>query len=80
MASLNAAMDAIERHLEFPRSRSTGIARRLQGASLLPSGAPGVTPDLDEDNVLDLVVALVSDIELHNAVTGRPSVPCDGSR
>lgn len=68
MASLNAALDAIERHLDFPRSRSTGIARRLQEAGLLPSGAPGVPPVLDEDNVLDVVVALASDTELHNAV------------
>ncbi|MET4229828.1 hypothetical protein AB7Z32_20000 [Bradyrhizobium sp. 482_C4_N1_1] len=68
MATLNAALDSIERHLDFPRSRSTGIARRLQEAGLLPSGAPGVPPVLDEDNVLDLVVALASDTELHNAV------------
>lgn len=69
MASLNNTLDAIERHPNFPRSRSTGIVRRLQEAGLLPSGAPGVPPDLDEDNVLDLVIALASDTELHNAVT-----------
>lgn len=68
MATLNHALDVIERHLDFPRSRSTGIARRLQEAGLLPSGAPGVAPDLDEDNILDLVVALASDTELHTAV------------
>ncbi|WP_339033790.1 hypothetical protein WHZ78_18455 [Bradyrhizobium symbiodeficiens] len=68
MATLNAALDAIERHLNFPRSRSTGVSRRLQEAILLPSGAPGVPPDMDDDNVLDLVVALASDTELHNAV------------
>lgn len=68
MATLNRVLDAIERHVGFPRSRSTGIARRLQEAGLLPSGAPGVPPELDEDNVLDLVIALASDTELHNAV------------
>jgi hypothetical protein len=51
----------------FPRSRSTGIARRLQEAGLLPSGAPGVPPELDENNVLDLAVALAADTELHTA-------------
>ena len=61
MATWNHVLDAIERHLDFPRSRSTGIARRLQEAGILPSGAPGVAPELDEDNVLDLVVALASD-------------------
>ncbi|MGY4332970.1 hypothetical protein ACVWWG_007387 [Bradyrhizobium sp. LB7.2] len=68
MATLNNALDAIERHLDFPRSRSTGIARRLQEAGLLPSGSPGVPPALDEDGVLDLIVALASDTELHTAV------------
>ena len=69
MATLNNVLKVIEQHLEFPRSRSTGIARRLQEAGLLPSGAPGVPPILDEDGVLDLVVALASDTELHTAVS-----------
>ncbi|RZN11060.1 hypothetical protein CWO91_10230 [Bradyrhizobium genosp. SA-3] len=67
MASLNNALDSIERHLDFPRSRSAGIARRMQESSILPIGAPGVAPELDEDNVLDLVVALASDVTLHEA-------------
>ncbi|SCB36045.1 hypothetical protein GA0061099_1005415 [Bradyrhizobium yuanmingense] len=67
MASLNNALDSIERHLNFSRSRSAGIARRLQEAGILPIGAPGVAPDLDEDNVLDLVIALASDVTLHEA-------------
>lgn len=68
MGTLNHALDAIERLIGFPRSRSTGIARRLQEAGLLPSGAPGVPPELDEDNVLDLAIALAADTELHTAV------------
>lgn len=67
MATLNACLDAIERHLQFPRSRSTGIARRLQEAELLPSGAPGVAPEMDEDDALDLIVTLAADTELHTA-------------
>ena len=69
MATLNNTLDAIERHISFPRSRSTGIARRLQEADLLPSGSPGVPPKLDEDDVIDLVIALASDTELHTAVS-----------
>lgn len=69
MATLNNTLDSIERHIGFPRSRSSGVSRRLQEAGILPSGAPGVAPELDEDNALDLVVALASDTELHNAVT-----------
>lgn len=65
MATLNNALDAIERHLGFPRSRSSGIARRLQEARLLPSGAPSAPPILDEDDVLDLIVTLSADTELH---------------
>ncbi|MCK1544014.1 hypothetical protein IVA98_05655 [Bradyrhizobium sp. 160] len=67
MASLNNALDSIERHLDFPRSRSAGIARRMQESGILPIGAPGVAPELDEDNVLDLVIALASDVTLHEA-------------
>ncbi|WP_445222127.1 hypothetical protein ACKWRH_21120 [Bradyrhizobium sp. Pa8] len=73
MASLNACLDSIQTHIGFPRSRSTGIARRLQEAGILPSGAPGVAPDLDEDGVLDLIVALAADTELHTAVAALRS-------
>jgi hypothetical protein len=69
MATLNHALDAIERHIGFPRSRSTGIARRLQEAGQLPAGAPGIAPELDEDRVIDLIIALASDTELHTAVS-----------
>ncbi|UPT93866.1 hypothetical protein J4G48_0031645 [Bradyrhizobium barranii subsp. apii] len=67
MASLNSVLDGIEHHLDFPRSRSAGIARRMQESGILPTGAPGVAPELDEDNVLDLVIALASDVTLHEA-------------
>lgn len=68
MATLNACLDSIQALIGFPRSRSTGIARRLQEAGVLPSGSPGVAPDLDEDNALDLIVTLASDTELHTAL------------
>ncbi|MDA9409985.1 hypothetical protein [Bradyrhizobium sp. CCBAU 45384] len=67
MASISAVLDAIEQHLKFPRSRSAGVARRLQEARLLPTGVPSAPPELDEDQTIDLVVALASDVTLHEA-------------
>ena len=64
MASLNAALDAIERHLEFPRSRSVGVARRMQEAGQLPLGTPSAPPQVDEDHVLDLIAVLAADTTL----------------
>lgn len=51
MASLNNALDSIERHLDFPRSRRIGIARRMQESGILPIGAPGVAPDRRSSSV-----------------------------
>ncbi|MBB4259723.1 MULTISPECIES: hypothetical protein [unclassified Bradyrhizobium] len=64
MASLNAALDAIERHLEFPRSRSVGVARRLQEAGQLPLGTPSSPPQVNEEHVLDLIAGLAADTTL----------------
>jgi hypothetical protein len=68
MATLNNTLDAIERHIGFPRSRSTGIARRLQEADILPSGMPGVPPKLDQSDVCLLLATLMSAPKLHEAV------------
>lgn len=68
MATLNRALDAIERHIGFPRSRSTGVARRLQEAGILPSGSPGVAPELSERDVCVLLATLMSAPKLHEAV------------
>jgi hypothetical protein len=68
MATLSNTLDAIERHIGFPRSRSTGIARRLQEADLLPSGSPGVPPHLDPADVCLLLATLMSAPKLHEAV------------
>jgi hypothetical protein len=68
MATLNNTLDAIERHISFPRSRSTGIARRLQESKMLPSGAPGVAPELDQRGVCLLLATLMSAPKLHEAV------------
>lgn len=68
MATLNNVLDAIEQHIGFPRSRSSGIARRLQESALLPSGAPGVAPELDQRDVCLLLATLMSAPKLHEAV------------
>ncbi|MHC2883697.1 hypothetical protein [Bradyrhizobium barranii] len=68
MATLNSALDAIERHIGFPRSRSSGVARRLLEAGLLPSGAPGVAPELEQRDVCLLLATLMSAPKLHEAV------------
>lgn len=68
MVILNHVLDSIERNIGFPRSRSTGVARRLQEAGILPSGAPGVAPELDGRDVCTLVATLMSAPKLHEAV------------
>lgn len=68
MATLNNTLDAIERHIGFPRSRSSGVSRRLQEADLLPSGGPGVAPELDQRDVCLLLAVLMSAPKLHEAV------------
>jgi hypothetical protein len=68
MATLNNALDAIERHIGFPRSRSSGVARRLQESKLLPAGAPGVAPELDQRDTCLLLATLMSAPMLHEAV------------
>ena len=65
MPTLNEAIGAIKRHIGFQESRSRVVARRLREAGHLPAGAPGVAPEVDIANVLDLVVALASDARVH---------------
>ncbi|MBB4366181.1 hypothetical protein GGD66_007909 [Bradyrhizobium sp. CIR48] len=67
MAKHTTVLDVVERHLQFPRSRSGGVSRRLQENGLLPTGLRTAAPDLDEDQVIDLVIALASDVTLHEA-------------
>lgn len=65
MPTLNEAIGAIKRHVGFPESRSRVVARRLREAGHLPAGAPGLAPEVDVQNVLDLIVALASDARIH---------------
>ncbi|WP_143279353.1 hypothetical protein [Bradyrhizobium ottawaense] len=67
MATLNAVLEAIERHIGFPRSRGYSVARRLQEADLLPLGGPGYAPELDQRDVCLLLATLLGAPKLHEA-------------
>jgi hypothetical protein len=67
MATLNATLDTIERKLGFPRSRSNSVAQSLRWARIIPSGAPGVAPELSQGDALSIVIALAIDTTLHKA-------------
>lgn len=67
MATLNQTLDAIQRHVGFPRSRGYSVARRLQEAELLPIGGPGYAPELSERDVCLLLGTLMSAPKLHEA-------------
>ena len=65
MPTLNEAIAALSRLVGFPESRSRVVARRLREAGKLPAGAPGVAPEVDLGNVIDLFVAIASDAKVH---------------
>ena len=61
MATLTAALAALERHLGFPLSRSRSVARQLQDAGFLSHGGPGQAPAIDREEFSALFVALAAD-------------------
>lgn len=67
LATLNAVLDAIERHIGFPRSRGYSVARRLQEAELLPIGGPGYAPKLSEHDTCLLLATLMGAPKLPEA-------------
>jgi hypothetical protein len=67
LATLNTVLDAIERHVGFPRSRGNSVARRLQEAGLIPIGGPGYPPELDQRDACLLLAVLMSAPRLHEA-------------
>ncbi|WP_144296035.1 hypothetical protein [Ancylobacter novellus] len=62
---MNEAIDVIERRLGFPSSRARTVARRLQEAGIVPSGAPGLPPEVGLRGFVSLVLALATDAPLH---------------
>ncbi len=67
MATLNAAIAALERRIGFTKSRARQVARSLQEAGALPLGAPGVAPELDLVDFTNLAIALAADVPLHKS-------------
>ena len=67
MATLNAAVAALERRIGFPRSRARQVARSLQEAGALPLGGPGKAPEINIDDFVTLVIALAADVPLHQS-------------
>ncbi|SCB33947.1 hypothetical protein GA0061098_1006183 [Bradyrhizobium shewense] len=67
MATLNQTLDAIQRHVGFPRSRGYSVARRLQEARILPIGGPGIAPAPGQRDVCLLLAVLMSAPKLHEA-------------
>lgn len=62
MATLTDAIAALERRVGFPAARSRVVARALREAGKMPSGGPGVAPEIDLTNFIDLVIALAADV------------------
>lgn len=67
MPTLNSALTALETHCGFPVSRTRNVARRLLDGGILPRGAPGVAPQIDELNFVDLFIAVAADTTLRAA-------------
>jgi len=67
LATLNAAIAALERRVGFSASRARLVGRHLREQGLLPAGAPGIAPDLDLDDFVTLVIALAADVPLHQS-------------
>lgn len=67
MPTLIEVATALKRHIGLTQSRTFALARRLRESGMLPSGAPGVSPVLDFDDVLDLIIAHASAVSVHKA-------------
>ncbi|MBR0903361.1 hypothetical protein [Bradyrhizobium liaoningense] len=65
LADVLAAVDA----LGFDPARVKHVARRLSEAGKIPAGGPSRAPDLSEDDVLRLIVAVATSPKLRQAET-----------
>ncbi|MCD9898141.1 hypothetical protein QIH85_43045 [Bradyrhizobium japonicum] len=65
LADVLAAVDA----LGFDPARVKHVARRLSEAGKIPSGGPSRAPDLSEDDVLRLLMAVTTSPKLRQAET-----------
>lgn len=64
MPSTMEAVGAIVRHLGFDPARAKAVARSLTEDGSLPAGAPGRSPELKPEHVIDLVLGCAVDAPL----------------
>ena len=60
-------MDAIERHIGFPKSRLKHLAPRLQDEGYIQMGGPGLAPQVDHSGFIALLLAAAADTTLRTA-------------
>lgn len=64
MPTTMEAVDAVVRHIGFDPPRAKAVARSLTEAGSIPSGAPGKSPELDPEHVIDIVIGCAVDAPL----------------
>jgi len=64
VATLTAALAALDRYGGFPSSRTRQVARRLQEVGALPLGAPGIPPNITDDQFVNLLLAVAVDLTI----------------
>lgn len=64
MPSTQEAVDAIVRHLGFDSARVKAVARSLTEDGHLPPGAPGRSPELDPEHVVNIIIGCSVDAPL----------------
>lgn len=67
LATLSAAIAALERYVGFDAKRSRTVSRRLLDADILRAGAPGVSPLVDVGSFMTLFCAVAFDPLLREA-------------
>ncbi|RWF66636.1 hypothetical protein [Mesorhizobium sp.] len=64
MPSTKQACDALVRRVGYDPGRTKEVARALTEADMLPSGSPGVSPDLSPQHVATLMLGVALDVPL----------------
>lgn len=64
MPTTQEAVDAVVRHIGFDPPRAKAVARALTEDGRLPAGAPGRSPELDPEHVIDIVLGCAVDAPL----------------
>lgn len=64
MPSTKQACDGLVRRVGYDPGRTKEVARALTEADMLPSGSPGVSPDLSPQHVATLMLGVALDVPL----------------